>query len=71
MKVIVAEKPSVARDIARVLNVTGKKEGFIDGNGYAITWAFGHLVQLSDPDKYDQKFKRWNFQDLPIIPDNF
>jgi len=71
LKVIIAEKPSVARDIARVLKVTGKKEGFIEGNGYAITWAFGHLVGLINPDDYDEAFKRWQIETLPIIPETF
>ena len=48
-------------EILQGFEVNGKKEGYIDGNGFAITWAFGHLVQLSDPDKYDPKYKRWRF----------
>ena len=71
MKVIIAEKPSVARDIARVLKVTSKKSGYFEGNGYQVTWAFGHLVRLLDPDEYDPQLGRWQLQDLPIIPDEF
>ncbi|NBV82961.1 type IA DNA topoisomerase [bacterium] len=71
MKVIIAEKPSVARDIARVLKVTTKKTGYFEGNGYKVTWAFGHLVRLIDPDEYDERLGRWQLQDLPIIPDEF
>lgn len=71
MKVIVTEKPSVAKDIAKVLNVSTKKQGYFEGSGYLVTWAFGHLVQLVNPDKYDEKFKLWNFDLLPIVPDSF
>lgn len=71
MKVILAEKPSVARDIAKVLKINEKHDGYFSGNGYYITWAIGHLVQLSDPDSYDVKYKKWNLNDLPIIPTQF
>ena len=71
MKVVIAEKPSVARDIARILNCNQKKTGYIEGNGYQITWALGHLVQLVYPEEYDKKFKNWNMSDLPIIPSTF
>ena len=66
MKVIIAEKPSVARDIASVLGVTNKKDGFIEGNGYAVTWAFGHLVGLAMPDAYG--FTGFQRENLPILP---
>jgi DNA topoisomerase-3 len=69
-KLIVAEKPSVARDIARVLGVKGRAEGYIDGDGYAVTWALGHLVALCEPDELDEKYKKWRWDDLPIAPDN-
>jgi DNA topoisomerase-3 len=65
------EKPSVARDIARVLKVNGKKEGLIEGNGYVITWALGHLIELLQPDEYGEQFQRWDMAHLPIIPDTF
>jgi DNA topoisomerase-3 len=71
MKVIITEKPSVARDIAKVLKVTGKKEGYIEGNGYIITWALGHLIQLVNPDSYDKKYKSWAIKNLPIVPEAF
>jgi DNA topoisomerase-3 len=71
MKVVLAEKPSVARDIAKVLNVTSKKNGYIEGNGWAVTWAFGHLVELKDPEQYDKSQKQWRLENLPIIPDKF
>jgi DNA topoisomerase III len=69
---LIAEKPSVGQDLARVL--TGpfqKKEGWLEGPEHVITWAVGHLVQLAEPDEYDPKFKRWRMEDLPIVPDRF
>ncbi|MBP5318254.1 MAG: DNA topoisomerase 3 [Paludibacteraceae bacterium] len=69
MKVILTEKPSVAKDIARVLQITGKKDGYLEGRGCQITWAFGHLIELAKPDHYG--YKQWNLQDLPIVPQTF
>jgi DNA topoisomerase-3 len=69
---LIAEKPSVGQDLARVL--TGpfqKKEGYLEGPEDVVTWAVGHLVQLAEPDEYDAKFKRWRMEDLPIVPDRF
>ncbi len=71
MKVVITEKPSVARDIAGVLKITGKKNGYIEGRGCAITWAFGHLVTLLDPGEYDPALKKWRIDSLPFIPDEF
>jgi DNA topoisomerase III len=69
---VIAEKPSVGRDLARVLpGPFAKQEGYLDGPDYVITWAVGHLVQLADPDEYDAKFKRWRMPDLPIVPSKF
>lgn len=65
---VLAEKPSVARDIARVLKATKRGDGYLEGNDYIITWALGHLVTLADPEQYDKKYKTWNLEDLPIIP---
>ncbi|MDO5590311.1 MAG: DNA topoisomerase III [Lachnospiraceae bacterium] len=65
---ILAEKPSVARDIARVLNCRKTLPGAIEGNAYVVTWALGHLVTLSDPENYDKKFKEWDMSVLPMIP---
>lgn len=69
LQTIITEKPSVARDIARILGVTGNADGYIHGNGYIITWAFGHLVSLAMPDTYG--FSSYRKEDLPIIPDEF
>ncbi len=71
MKVIITEKPSVARDIAKVLKITEKKNGSIEGRGCAITWAFGHLVTLLEPGEYNPELKRWSLDTLPFVPDEF
>ena len=68
-KLVLAEKPSVGRDIARVLNCNKKGNGFIEGDKYIVTWALGHLVTLADPEEYDSKYKTWNMEDLPMLPD--
>ena len=68
-QLVLAEKPSVARDIARVLGCKGKGDGYIMGDKYIITWALGHLVTLADPDAYDDKYKRWELEHLPMLPD--
>ena len=69
---VIAEKPSVGGDLARVLKGPFKKqEGFLEGPDHVVTWAVGHLVQLADPDEYDPKFKTWRMGDLPIVPDKF
>ncbi|ABK61654.1 DNA topoisomerase III [Clostridium novyi] len=65
---ILAEKPSVGRDIARVLNCKKGGNGFLEGDKYIVTWALGHLVTLADPEAYDNKYKSWNIEDLPMIP---
>ncbi|MDO4380982.1 MAG: DNA topoisomerase III [Clostridia bacterium] len=66
---VLAEKPSVARDIARVLGAKKSADGFIEGDKYVITWALGHLVTLADPDAYDDKYKAWRLEDLPMLPE--
>ena len=69
---VIAEKPSVGRDLARVLpGPFAKHEGWLEGPEHVISWAVGHLVQLAEPDEYDPKFKRWRMADLPIVPDRF
>jgi DNA topoisomerase-3 len=69
---VIAEKPSVGRDLARVLpGPFAKSEGYLDGPEHVITWAVGHLVQLAEPEEYDPKFKKWRMADLPIVPDRF
>jgi DNA topoisomerase-3 len=66
---VLAEKPSVARDIARVLSCKKKGNGFLEGRRYIVTWALGHLVTLADPEVYDNQYKTWRLEDLPIMPD--
>jgi DNA topoisomerase-3 len=69
---VIAEKPSVGQDLARVLPSSFmKNEGFLEGEDHVITWAVGHLVQLAEPDEYDPKFKKWRMADLPIVPEKF
>jgi len=71
MKVVLAEKPSVARDLASVLGANQRKQGYLEGNGWAVTWAFGHLVELQEPGKYTPEWKRWDLEHLPMLPDAF
>ena len=69
---VIAEKPSVGRDLVRVLpGPFTKYEGYLEGPEHVVTWAVGHLVQLADPDEYDDRFKKWRMADLPIVPDRF
>lgn len=70
-KVIIAEKPSVAKNIAEALKVKTRKDGYFQGDGYYITWAFGHLLQLFDAKDYDESMKGWRFEKFPFIPENF
>ena len=65
---VIAEKPSVARDIARVLGCGKKLNGAMEGGRYIVTWALGHLVTLDDPEGYDKKYREWKMEHLPMIP---
>lgn len=71
MKVCIAEKPSVAREIAEVLGATKRMNGYIEGNGYQVTWTFGHLCTLKEPHDYADEWKRWSLSALPMIPPRF
>ena len=71
MIVCIAEKPSVARDIARILGATTSHDGYIEGNGYQVTWTFGHLCTLKEPDDYTPMWKRWSLSALPMLPARF
>ena len=71
MIVCIAEKPSVGRDIARVLGANTQHDGFMEGNGYCVTWTFGHLCALLDPHEYDEQWKGWNLSSLPMMPARF
>ncbi len=71
MKLCIAEKPSVAREIAKILGANIKKRGYFEGNGYLVTWTFGHLCTLKEPHDYKKELKRWQIHHLPIIPEKF
>lgn len=68
---VIAEKPSVAISIAKVIGATKKKDGYYEGNGYKVSWCVGHLIQMANPDAYDEKYANWNISDLPIIPKQY
>ena len=71
MKVCIAEKPSVAKEIAEVLGAKQRKDGYFEGNGYQVTWSFGHLCELKEPHEYDSAYRQWNLNMLPILPQKF
>lgn len=71
MIVCIAEKPSVGRDIARILGATKSHQGYMEGNGYQVTWTFGHLCELKEPDDYTPMWKRWSLAALPMVPPRF
>ena len=66
---VLAEKPSVGRELARVLGASRGGEGYLENGQYIVTWALGHLVTLADPEDYDAKYKTWNMEDLPMLPE--
>ncbi|HEL1204695.1 TPA: DNA topoisomerase III [Streptococcus equi subsp. zooepidemicus] len=70
-KLVIAEKPSVAISIAKVIGARKKKDGYYEGNGYRVSWCVGHLIQMANPDAYDEKYAKWNMADLPIIPKEY
>jgi len=70
-RLVIAEKPSVAQSIASVLGATQKQDGYMEGNGYLVSWCVGHLVELVHADQYDEKYAKWRYSDLPIIPDDW
>ena len=71
MKLIIAEKPSVAQTIAAALGVKEKKDGYIEGGGCLISWCVGHLVQLAEAAAYGEQYKKWSFESLPILPEEW
>ena len=70
-KLVIAEKPSVAQSIAKVIGATNREDGFLEGNGYLVSWCVGHLVELAPPDLYEERYSKWIYKDLPIIPDDW
>ena len=71
MELVIAEKPSVALSIAKVIGAKNKKDGHYEGNGYRVSWCVGHLIQMANPDSYDEKYAKWNIDDLPIIQSEY
>ncbi len=71
MKMCIAEKPSVAKEIAAILGASARRNGYFEGNGYCVTWTFGHLCSLQEPNEYTEKWKQWNLAVLPMIPSKF
>jgi DNA topoisomerase-3 len=71
MKLVIAEKPSVAQSIATVIGANVRKDGCMEGNGYIVSWCVGHLVELASADRYDEKYAKWQYEDLPILPSNW
>ena len=70
-KLVIAEKPSVAISITKVIGAKNKKDGYYEGNGYKVSWCVGHLIQMANPDAYDEKYAKWKIDDLPIIPKEY
>ena len=68
MNLVIAEKPSVAQSIAFVIGATNRKDGYMEGSGYLVSWCVGHLVELASADAYDEKYAKWTYHDLPILP---
>ena len=71
MILVVAEKPSVAQSIAKVLGATSRKDGYLEGNNYIVSWCVGHLVGLADASSYDERYAKWRYDDLPIVPEEW
>ena len=71
MILVIAEKPSVAQSIAKVLGATSRKDGYMEGGNYIISWCFGHLVELADASSYDERYAKWRYDDLPIVPESW
>ena len=71
MQLVVTEKPSVAQAIARVIGADGRKDGYMEGNNYIVSWCVGHLVELAQPDAYSDAWKKWNYEGLPMIPEEW
>lgn len=67
-KLVIAEKPSVAQSIAKVIGADKREDGYLEGNGYLVSWCMGHLVELATPESYDEKYEKWRYEDLPIFP---
>lgn len=71
MILVIAEKPSVAQSIGKVLGATSRKDGYTEGNNYIVSWCVGHLVGLADASSYDERYAKWRYDDLPIVPEQW
>lgn len=71
MKLVIAEKPSVANSLAAVIGAKSRKNGYLEGNGYIVSWCIGHLATLANADYYDPKYIKWRYDDLPILPNDW
>ena len=71
LKLVIAEKPSVAKSIAGVIGAKEQKKGYLEGNGYLVSWCVGHLVELAQPKSYDEAYMKWTRESLPILPDKW
>ncbi len=70
-KLVVCEKPSVAQSIGRVLGAVKRRDGYLEGSGYLVSWCVGHLVELAQPEAYNEAFAKWRLEDLPILPERW
>ena len=70
-RLVVSEKPSVAMAYAKILGATSRRDDYLEGNGYLVSWCVGHLVELAPPNIYDEKYVKWNIADLPILPEKW
>ena len=68
MQLVIAEKPSVAQSLAKVLGASTRRDGYLEGNGYLVSWCFGHLAGLADASVYEERYAKWKLEDLPILP---
>ena len=68
MRLVITEKPSVAGSIAKVLGADKRKDGYLEGNGYFVSWCVGHLIELESPEAYREEWKKWTYESLPIVP---
>ena len=71
MKLVIAEKPSVAQSLSAVIGATARKDGYLEGSGWRVSWCVGHLAGLADADSYDPKYAKWRYDDLPILPEHW